>query len=82
MFKKEAIQNFLYFDVETACAYDGYEAMRELNPRLAALWSKRANYYRGANPELSEAPELFVLRLVHLLRMVKRSSFLLLVRMR
>jgi predicted PolB exonuclease-like 3'-5' exonuclease len=57
MFKKEAIHSFLYFDVETACAYEGYDTMCELNPRLAALWSKRANYYRGANHELSEATD-------------------------
>lgn len=57
MFKKEAIYNFLYFDVETACAYKSYEDMETQNPRLAALWKKRCNYYRGASPELSDATD-------------------------
>lgn len=57
MFKKEVIQNLLYFDVETACAYESYSSMEYLNPRLALLWTKRANYYRGSNIELEKASD-------------------------
>ncbi len=54
MIKKEELKNIVYFDVETAGAYPTHDDLVQTNPRLAKLWEKRAKYFRGTNPELSE----------------------------
>lgn len=59
MFKKEVIQKFLYFDVETAGLFPTLSDLELGNPRLFAMWKKREDYYRGAYPALAgETPEV------------------------
>jgi DNA polymerase elongation subunit (family B) len=54
MLRREEIEKLLYFDVETACIERDFGTLKNVNPRLAELWKKRATYYRGANPEISD----------------------------
>jgi len=48
---KDVVENCLYLDVETASIEKDLETLREKNPRLAGLWSKRAKFYRNGNSE-------------------------------
>jgi hypothetical protein len=52
MIQKEAKYKILYFDVETASGKESLEKLRDENPRLADLWKKRADFYKGAYEEL------------------------------
>jgi predicted PolB exonuclease-like 3'-5' exonuclease len=60
MLRKEAIQNLLYFDVETAALYPTLETMYEENYRLYHLWMKREEYYKGAYPALADLDSLSI----------------------
>jgi len=44
---KEVVEKCLYVDVETASIERDLETLERTNPRLAALWEKRADFYRG-----------------------------------
>ena len=54
MFTKDTIQNFLYFDVETASLYPSLDEMYKENYRLFHLWKKREEYYKVAYPKLAD----------------------------
>jgi hypothetical protein len=47
MISKESLSKNLYFDVETARCESSLESLREKNPRLAELWSRRSDYYKN-----------------------------------
>lgn len=47
-FEKSDILKFLYFDIETAGICPTFEELKKQNPRLSALWSKRAKWLREA----------------------------------
>lgn len=52
MIQKEAKYKILYFDVETASGEENLERLKEINPRLGDLWSKRSDFYRSSYEEL------------------------------
>jgi predicted PolB exonuclease-like 3'-5' exonuclease len=54
MIQKEAKYKTLYFDVETASGEKSLDILIEKNPRLADLWSKRSDFYRGAYSEMKD----------------------------
>lgn len=54
MISKRILENCLFLDVETATGSQDFEHLTEENPRLAALWSRRAKYYRTAYEEMRD----------------------------
>lgn len=53
MISKGILKNCLFLDVETATGFRDFEQLESENPRLAALWSRRAKYYRTAYEEMN-----------------------------
>jgi len=53
MIRKEDLKKMLYLDVETSCITESLEILRQENPRLASLWTRRCKYYR-TYPEYQE----------------------------
>lgn len=54
MISKKILENSLFLDVETATGYANFETLSEEDPRLAALWSRRAKYYRTVYEEMHD----------------------------
>lgn len=53
MIDNSVLENCLFLDVETATGYPDFDTLSDENPRLAALWSKRAKYYRTVYEEMN-----------------------------
>jgi len=57
MFQTDTIHRFLFFDVETVTQEPSFNILKEKNPRLATLWSRRSLYYKGAYQEMKDKEE-------------------------
>jgi hypothetical protein len=57
MFQTDTIHRFLFFDVETVTQEPSFNLLKEKNPRLATLWSRRSLYYKGAYQEMKDKEE-------------------------
>lgn len=54
MIEKKALENCLFLDVETVTQKSNFGVLEKESPRLAALWSRRAKYYRSAYEEMRD----------------------------
>lgn len=54
MIESKIVSNCLFFDVETATGHKDLKSLAEDNPRMAALWGKRCDYYRRSDEKLSD----------------------------
>lgn len=52
MIEKKALETCLFLDVEAVTQKANFSILEEESTRLAALWSRRAKYYRSAYEEM------------------------------